>query len=108
MRTTGYRVREVLSGHSSTAVIVAVDTQGREIRLEVGALEGASIQVDEVLVLSWATVVVPQAVSGPSTSEREEEPLLGRELEEVEPPVDDPVAAIDRELREIQALVGLQ
>lgn len=114
MRTAAYRVREVLSGHSSTAAIIAVDTEGREVRLEVGALEGASIQVDEVLVLSWATVQVPQTASSPK-SLPEDEPLLGRSLEDVEVPAEPvdssdlfTVREIDEELKEIQALMGLQ
>jgi len=159
MKTAAYRVREILSGHSSTAAIIAVDTEGHEVRLEVGALEGASIHVDEVLVLSWATVVVPQpattitrttTTTTPSTSHFEDEPLLGRSLEveespgeeldgrlrgqagdrqhlrarpgrdqplrsstvgtidEEESPASSAVRTIDEELREIQALVGLQ
>ena len=115
MRTTAYRVREVLLGFSSTAAVVAVDAEGREVRLEVGALEGRSIQVDEVLVLSWATVQVPKPLgaAAPSGGE-EEEALHGRSLDEVVDPAtdqDDSAAAtqaIDAELDEIKALIGLQ
>lgn len=99
------------------AAVIAVDTDGREVRLEVGALEGASIQVNEVLVLSWATVEVPQSLNAPLTEgPPAEEPLLGRSVEDVEGvesvagPVDANtlVKAIDTELREIGALMGIR
>jgi len=114
MKTTAYRVREVLRGHSSAAAVIAVDSDGREVRLEVGALEGASISVNEVLVLSWATVQVPRAVTpSASSASPEEEPLLGRSMADVESPTavkddasdDDASRAVDNEIR---ALMGLQ
>ena len=64
MKMQAFRVREVMVGHSSTAAVVGEDAQGRQIRLEVGALEGASIQPGELLVLNWATVQVPPAELG--------------------------------------------
>lgn len=63
MKTTAYRVRQILTGDMPGATVVAVDTSGREVRLEVGAVEGRSIQVDEVLVLTWATLEVPNAAN---------------------------------------------
>jgi len=109
MKTTAYRVREVLRGHSAAASIIAVDTEGREVRLEVGALEGASIGVDEVLVLSWATVSVPQSVAETEPDEPDE-PLLGRpDPESMEEVGDDgAMRTVEVELQEIKALMGLQ
>jgi hypothetical protein len=112
MKTAAYRVREVLRGHSAAASIIAVDTEGREVRLEVGALEGASIGVDEVLILSWATVQVPQSVA-PSEGRLEDEPLLGRMIADLEAPADEAATddeelrTVEDELKEIKALIGL-
>jgi len=112
MKTTAYRVREVLRGHSAAASIIAVDTEGREVRLEVGALEGASIGVDEVLVLSWATVSVPQSLeqSEPAEPDEPDEPLLGRsDPESTEELGDDgAMRTIEDEFKEFKALMGLQ
>jgi hypothetical protein len=94
MKMQAFRVREVMVGHSSTAAVVGEDAQGRQVRLEVGALEGASIQAGELLVLNWATVAVPAeldrdmrptSTSGTVTDDvAEEEPVLGRDVSEVE------------------------
>lgn len=115
MKTAAYRVREVLRGHSAAASIIAVDTEGREVRLEVGALEGASIGVDEVLILSWATVQVPQSVAPSESPGRlEDEPLLGRMIADLETPTeeaaedDEELRTVEDELQEIRALIGLQ
>jgi hypothetical protein len=94
MKMQAFRVREVMVGHSSTAAVVGEDAQGRQVRLEVGALEGASIQAGELLVVSWATVAVPAeldrdvrptATSGTLVNdEGDQEPVLGRDVSEVE------------------------
>ena len=102
MKMQAFRVREVMVGHSSTAAVVGEDAQGRQIRLEVGALEGASIQAGELLVLSWATVAIPAEVdrdarptSVSGTVDDDEEPVLGRAVDEVEVVSEAPADASD-------------
>ena len=132
MKMQAFRVREVMVGHSSTAAVVGEDAQGRQIRLEVGALEGASIQAGELLVLSWATVPIPDeevdrdarptSVSG-TVDDDDDEPVLGRAVDEVEVVSEAPADASDafaepREaeadtrgpsaLDEFKALIGLR
>ena len=130
MKMQAFRVREVMVGHSSTAAVVGEDAQGRQIRLEVGALEGASIQAGELLVLSWATVAIPAEVdrdarptSVSGTVDDDDEPVLGRAVDEVEVVSEAPADASDafaqpREaeadtrgpsaLDEFKALIGLR
>ena len=130
MKMQAFRVREVMVGHSSTAAVVGEDAQGRQIRLEVGALEGASIQAGELLVLSWATVAIPAEVdrdarptSVSGTVDDDDEPVLGRAVDEVEVVSEAPADASDafaepREaeadtrgpsaLDEFRALIGLR
>jgi hypothetical protein len=114
MKMQAFRVREVMAGHSSTAAVVAEDAQGRQVRLEVGALEGASIRAGELLVLSWATVAVPPelglgAQAGEVADEDDVEPVLGRAVEELE--IVSPEEAATEEpttLEEFKALIGLR
>ena len=130
MKMQAFRVREVMVGHSSTAAVVGEDAQGRQIRLEVGALEGASIQAGELLVLSWATVAIPAEVdrdarptSVSGTVDDDEEPVLGRAVDEVEVVSEAPADASDAfaepseaeadtrgpsALDEFKALIGLR
>ena len=131
MKMQAFRVREVMVGHSSTAAVVGEDAQGRQIRLEVGALEGASIQAGELLVLSWATVAIPAevdrdarptSVSG-TVDDDDDEPVLGRAVDEVEVVSEAPADASDAfaepseaeadtrgpsALDEFKALIGLR
>jgi hypothetical protein len=115
MKMQAFRVREVLRGHSSASAVVGEDAQGREIRLEVGALEGASIQPGELLVLNWATVQVPPAELGvtPRAEAPRSEPVEGRAVEDVEivtaeeAPQTEPREEL-RALDEFRALIGLQ
>jgi len=107
-----YRVKEVLTGHSSTAAIVGLDDAGREIRLEVGAREAASVQAGELLIVSWSTVVIPrESADRPSEAGPiDEEPLLGRSADDLEvvpeeaPPVEVEQQATDLAFRQ---LIGL-
>ena len=130
MKMQAFRVREVMVGHSSTAAVVGEDAQGRQIRLEVGALEGASIQAGELLVLSWATVAIPAEVgrdarptSVSGTVDDDDEPVLGRAVDEVEVVSEAPADASDAfaepseaeahtrgpsALDEFKALIGLR
>jgi len=123
-----FRVTEVLTGHSSTAAIVGLDEAGREIRLEVGAVEAASVHAGEVLVVSWSTVIIPSAPAArPSYagSPVDEEPVLGRSADDLEVfPGEAPSTEVDgaspgategepelrgddRVERELRALIGL-
>lgn len=122
MKMQGFRVREVMAGHSSTSVIVGEDAQGRELRLEVTAFEGASVRPGELLVLNWATIMVPSEVetSGPrsevtGTILEEVDGRAAEDVELVEPSADDerrsenPRSLEDPgALAEFKALIGLQ
>jgi hypothetical protein len=108
MKTQAFRVREVRVGHSPAAAILGEDAQGRELRLEVGALEGASIRPGDLLVLSWATVMVPEKT--------EENPALvgglasevdGRAVEDVEIEPRDARSPGDEADREFRSMMGL-
>ena len=113
-----FRVREVLTGHSSTAAVLAEDAQGRQLRLEVGALEGASIQAGELLVLSWATVQVPAeggqarptATTGVSAGDGDgDEAVMGRSEEDLEVAADEPrIMEEPSVLADFKALIGLR
>ena len=64
-----FRVTEILVGHSAAAAIVGVDAEGRQVRLEVPAIEAATVQAGHVLVLSWTATPVPElAEAAPSTA----------------------------------------
>lgn len=58
-RTSGFRITEILTGHSAAASIVGVDGEGRQVHLEVPAAEAAGVRPGQVLVLSWATFALP-------------------------------------------------
>ncbi len=116
MKTTAYRVQRVLRGDSASAAIIAVDAQGREVRLEVGNLEGASVNANDVLVLSWATVQVPGLAMAPSpTTPRvaDDEPLPDRPMADDEDLADrselddEALRSVEEDLKEITALMGL-
>ena len=69
MKMQAFRVTEVLVGHSAAAALVGVDGEGREVRLEVPAIDAAAVQPGLVLVLGWMTARVPElAARGPTTS----------------------------------------
>ena len=64
-----FRVSEVLVGHSAAAAIIGVDAEGRQVRIEVPAIEAATVQAGHVLVLSWTATPVPElAEAAPSTA----------------------------------------
>ena len=64
-----FRVSEVLFGHSAVAAIIGVDAEGRQVRIEVPALEAATVQAGYVLVLGWTATPVPElAEAVPSTA----------------------------------------
>ena len=115
MKSEVYRVREVLAGHSSTMAVIAVDQAGRELRLEVGALDGASIHAGELLLINWQTIVVPQFTQQPAAVagmiEDEEEPLLGRSAEslglEVETETRSETPSSET-MEKLRALIGMQ
>ena len=67
-RLAVFRVSEVLVGHSAAAAIVGVDAEGRQVRIEVPAIEAATVQPGHVLVLGWTATPVPElAEASPST-----------------------------------------
>lgn len=68
-RMSVFRVNEVLVGHSAAAAIVGVDAEGRQLRIEVPAIEAATVQPGHVLVLGWTATPVPELVeASPSTA----------------------------------------
>lgn len=117
MRTTAYRVQKVLRGDASAAAVIAVDAEGREVHLEVGRLEGASIRPNEVLILSWATVQVPspasEAAEPPAAGMAEGEDLPDRPMVEAEAEAETAATELDEtdrlveDFNEIKALMGL-
>lgn len=54
MNTIVARVRRILSGHSPTALLHAVDADGHEHKLEVPADQTRALSPGQVLVMHWS------------------------------------------------------
>lgn len=62
MTTIAARILRVMSGHSSTAMIVASDNDNRELRLEVPVDAVQGVGPNQVLVLQWSVHTLPSPV----------------------------------------------
>lgn len=61
MNTTLARVLRVLTGHSATAMIHAVDERGHELKLEVPTELTRAVAPGRVLVFHWSVHGLPEA-----------------------------------------------
>lgn len=59
MNTVVARVLRVLTGHSSTAMIHAVDEHGHEHKLEVPSTSVRGVETGQLLVLQWSVHGAP-------------------------------------------------
>lgn len=73
MNTIVARIRRVLTGHSPTALIHAVDENNHEQRFEVPVEQTRDAAPGRVLVIQWSVHGLPDAV--PETGDIEVEPL---------------------------------
>lgn len=62
MTTIAARILRVMSGHSSTAMLIATDNNGRELRLEVPVDAVQGVGPNQVLVLQWSVHTIPSPV----------------------------------------------
>lgn len=62
MTTIVARILRVMSGHSTTAMIVAADDASRELRLEVPADAVEGVSPNQVLVVQWSAHALPNPV----------------------------------------------
>lgn len=62
MNTVVARIQRVLAGHSPTAMIVAVDENGHEHKLEVSIESIRRAAVGQILVLQWSIHGLPGAL----------------------------------------------
>lgn len=74
MNTTLARVLRVLTGHSATAMIHAVDERGHELKLEVPTELTRAVAPGRVLVFQWSVHGLPEA--GPESAGIEVVPLV--------------------------------
>ena len=74
MNTTLARVLRVLTGHSATAMIHAVDERGHELKLEVPTELTRAVAPGRVLVFQWSVHGLPEAA--PESASIEVVPLV--------------------------------
>ena len=74
MSTVVARVVRVLSGHSTAAMVHAVDEHGHEHKLEVPASTVTDLQPGAVLVLQWSVHRLPDTLAESPGSERAPRP----------------------------------
>ena len=74
MNTTLARVLRVLTGHSATAMIHAVDERGHELKLEVPSELTRTVAPGRVLVFQWSVHGLPEAA--PESASIEVVPLI--------------------------------
>ena len=74
MNTTLARVLRVLTGHSATAMIHAVDERGHELKLEVPTELTLAVAPGRVLVFQWSVHGLPEAA--PESASIEVVPLV--------------------------------
>ena len=63
MNTVVARVLRVLSGHSTAAMVHAVDEHGHEHKLEVPSSQAADLAPGAVLVLQWSVHRLPDTLA---------------------------------------------
>lgn len=74
MNTTLARVLRVLTGHSATAMIHAVDERGHELKLEVPTELTRAVAPGRVLVFQWSVHGLPE--TAPESASIEVVPLV--------------------------------
>lgn len=113
MNTVVARVLRVLTGHSSTAMIHAVDEHGHEHKLEVPSAYTRGVEAGQLLVLQWsvhglpgvldssaAVELLPAAVSEPPA------PAASASLSAIAGVIDD--NRTSEEASQLEALLGLR
>ena len=101
MNTVVARVLRVLSGHSTAAMVHALDEHGHELRLEVPAASVRELEPGAVLVLHWSVHRLPDTLAqlpandratAPSESTARANEPTGRTAEPVERPLASPAS----------------